>query len=158
MPIDWRSTAPASIRSWHDDSKMPAMSSRHCSRAKPSIVATACRTMTSRCLCADSNELLFPGQNDLRAWKVPLPSVLAMPLAINGPHLFPSHRMKSEIEFASHPANLPRVRDFVRQFLKPLSFSETEKDLIILGLDEACTNVVRYPYHQKPDQLICPGC
>jgi anti-sigma regulatory factor (Ser/Thr protein kinase) len=81
-----------------------------------------------------------------------------MPLAINGPHLFPSHRMKSEIEFASHPANLSLVRDFVRQFLKPLSFSETEKDLIILGLDEACTNVIRYAYHQKPDQLICLVC
>lgn len=66
--------------------------------------------------------------------------------------------MKREIEFASHPANLSLVRDFVRQFLKPLAFSDVEKDLIILGLDEACTNVIRYAYHQQPDQLICLVC
>jgi len=66
--------------------------------------------------------------------------------------------MKSEIEFASHPGNLCLVRDFVRQFLKPLGFTEVEKDLIVLGLDEACTNVIRYAYHQEPDQLICLVC
>jgi serine/threonine-protein kinase RsbW len=66
--------------------------------------------------------------------------------------------MKSEIEFASHPGNLCLVRDFVRQFLKPLAFTDVEKDLIVLGLDEACTNVIRYAYHQEPDQLICLVC
>lgn len=66
--------------------------------------------------------------------------------------------MKSEIEFASHPANLSQVRDFIRQFLKPLRFSETEKDLIVLGLDEACTNVIRYAYHHEPNQIICLIC
>jgi anti-sigma regulatory factor (Ser/Thr protein kinase) len=66
--------------------------------------------------------------------------------------------MKREIEFASHPANLCLVRDFVRQFLKGVSFTDTEKDLIILGLDEACTNVIRYAYHHEPNQLICLVC
>ena len=66
--------------------------------------------------------------------------------------------MKREIEFASHPANLCLVRDFVRQFLRTVAFSETEKDLIILGLDEACTNVIRYAYHLQPNQLICLVC
>src|SRR5471032_2821440 len=66
--------------------------------------------------------------------------------------------MKREIEFASHPANLSLVRDFVRQFLKPFSFPEAEKDLVVLGLDEACTNVIRYAYHHEPDQLICLIC
>lgn len=66
--------------------------------------------------------------------------------------------MKREIEFASHPANLSLVRDFVRQFLKSLAFTETEKDLIVLGLDEACTNVIRYAYHHEPNQLICLVC
>jgi anti-sigma regulatory factor (Ser/Thr protein kinase) len=66
--------------------------------------------------------------------------------------------MKREIEFASHPANLCLVRDFVRQFLKAMTFSETEKDLIVLGLDEACTNVIRYAYHHEPNQLICLVC
>ncbi len=66
--------------------------------------------------------------------------------------------MKSEIEFASHPANLALVRDFVRQFLKPLRFSDTEKDLIVLGLDEACTNIIRYAYHLAPNELIVLVC
>ena len=66
--------------------------------------------------------------------------------------------MKREIEFASHPANLCLVRDFVRQFLKAVAFTDTEKDLIILGLDEACTNVIRYAYHHEPNQLICLLC
>jgi anti-sigma regulatory factor (Ser/Thr protein kinase) len=66
--------------------------------------------------------------------------------------------MKREIEFASHPANLCLVRDFVRQFLKPLPFTEVEKDLLILGLDEACTNVIRYAYEHQPNQLIHLVC
>ena len=63
-----------------------------------------------------------------------------------------------ELEFASHAGNLSLARDFVRQFLKTLQFSEIEKDLIILGLDEACTNVIRYAYHHEPDRLICLVC
>ena len=66
--------------------------------------------------------------------------------------------MKREIEFASHPANLCLVRDFIRQFLKPFPFPESEKDLVVLGLDEACTNVIRYAYHHEPNQLICLVC
>ena len=65
---------------------------------------------------------------------------------------------KREIEFASHPANLCLVRDFVRQFLRALTFPELEKDLMVLGLDEACTNVIRYAYRQEPNQLICLVC
>ena len=66
--------------------------------------------------------------------------------------------MKREIEFASHPANLALVRDFVRQFLKPTGFSECEKDLMVLGLDEACTNVIRYAYNHEPNRLISLVC
>lgn len=66
--------------------------------------------------------------------------------------------MRREIEFASHPANLSLVRDFVRQFLKDAAFTETEKDLMVLGLDEACTNVIRYAYHHEQNQLICLIC
>ena len=66
--------------------------------------------------------------------------------------------MKREIEFASHPANLSLVREFVRQFLKDSDFSEMEKDLMVLGLDEACTNVIRYAYHHEQHQLMCLIC
>jgi serine/threonine-protein kinase RsbW len=66
--------------------------------------------------------------------------------------------MKREIEFASHPGNLGLVRDFIRQFLRPIMLPDLEKDLIVLGLDEACTNVIRYAYQHQCDQpmhLIC---
>lgn len=66
--------------------------------------------------------------------------------------------LKREIEFASHPANLCLVRDFVRQFLQTVALTELEKDLIVLGLDEACTNVIRYAYHQQTNQLISLLC
>ena len=41
--------------------------------------------------------------------------------------------MKQTLEFASHPANLSIVRDFVRKFLELFAFSELERDLIVLG-------------------------
>ncbi|MEO8354149.1 MAG: ATP-binding protein [Chthoniobacteraceae bacterium] len=66
--------------------------------------------------------------------------------------------MKTEIEFASHPGNLGLVRDFVRQFLKTVAFTDAEKDLIVLGLDEACTNVIRYAYHHEPNHLVVLVC
>ena len=66
--------------------------------------------------------------------------------------------MRTAIEFASHPANLSLVRDFVRQFLKMTAFDETEKDLMVLGVDEACTNVIRYAYQHRWDQLIHLVC
>jgi serine/threonine-protein kinase RsbW len=66
--------------------------------------------------------------------------------------------MRREIEFASHPANLCLVRDFVRQFLKNAAFTDMEKDLMVLGLDEACTNVIRYAYKHEQNQLICLIC
>jgi anti-sigma regulatory factor (Ser/Thr protein kinase) len=66
--------------------------------------------------------------------------------------------MRREIEFASHPANLCLVRDFVRKFLIGADFPDTEKDLMILGLDEACTNVIRYAYRHRADQLIRLVC
>ena len=66
--------------------------------------------------------------------------------------------MKSEIEFASHPGNLCLVRDFVREFLKAQPFDDAEKDLMVLGLDEACTNVIRYAYQHRTDQLMVLAC
>jgi len=66
--------------------------------------------------------------------------------------------MKRELEFASHPGNLSLMRDFVREFLQNVEIANIEKDLIVLGLDEACTNVIRYAYHHEPDQLMVLSC
>jgi anti-sigma regulatory factor (Ser/Thr protein kinase) len=62
--------------------------------------------------------------------------------------------MKKKIEFASHPANLWLVRHCVRQFLQDHTFSSREIDLMVLGIDEACTNIIRHAYHHAEDQLI----
>jgi len=66
--------------------------------------------------------------------------------------------MKRELEFASHPANLALVRDFVRAFLETVELSAAEKELMVLGLDEACTNVIRHAYHQALDRPIALHC
>ncbi len=66
--------------------------------------------------------------------------------------------MKQAIEFASHPANLALMRQFVRQFLASTSLSERDTDLVILGLDEACTNIIRHAYKQVEHQLITLTC
>ncbi len=59
-----------------------------------------------------------------------------------------------EIEFSSHAGNLSLVRRFVRKFLGEQGCSDALTDLMVLGIDEACTNVIRYAYSSAPDQLI----
>lgn len=69
--------------------------------------------------------------------------------------------MRRTLEFASHPGNLSLMRNFAREFLSSHPFTETEIDLMVLGLDEACTNVIRYAYEHdltQPIELTCePG-
>lgn len=59
-----------------------------------------------------------------------------------------------EIEFSSHAGNLSLVRRFVRQFLVAEGCGESLVELMVLGIDEACTNVIRYAYGNAEDQLI----
>jgi serine/threonine-protein kinase RsbW len=61
---------------------------------------------------------------------------------------------KGELEFTSHTANLALMRNFVRKFLEHHPFSEKQKTLMVLGIDEACTNVIRYAYAMRDDQTI----
>jgi anti-sigma regulatory factor (Ser/Thr protein kinase) len=61
---------------------------------------------------------------------------------------------KKKVEFSSHTGNLAPMRRFVRKFLDAYPFSERERMLMILGVDEACTNVIRHAYHLQDDQLI----
>lgn len=59
---------------------------------------------------------------------------------------------KGKLQFTSHTANLVVMRSFVRKFLNDFPFSEKERALIVLGIDEACTNVIRYAYDLRDDQ------
>src|SRR5437868_14993507 len=61
---------------------------------------------------------------------------------------------KEKVEFSSHTGNLAPMRKLVRQFLDAYPFSERERMLMVLGVDEACTNVIRHAYHLQDDQLI----
>ncbi len=62
--------------------------------------------------------------------------------------------MTKKVEFSSHTGNLALMRGFVRKFLDSYPFSEKERTLMILGVDEACTNIIRHAYHLQDDQLI----
>src|SRR4051812_29020631 len=62
---------------------------------------------------------------------------------------------KTKVEFSSHTGNLAPMRKFVRGFLDAYPFSEKERMLMVLGVDEACTNIIRHAYHLRDDQLIC---
>jgi len=61
---------------------------------------------------------------------------------------------KGKLEFTSHTANLALMRSFVRRFLARHPFSEKQRTLMVLGIDEACTNVIRYAYDLRDDQPI----
>lgn len=61
---------------------------------------------------------------------------------------------KKIIEFSSHTGNLALMRGLVRDFLNSYPFSERERLLMVLGVDEACTNIIRYAYRLRDDQLI----
>jgi serine/threonine-protein kinase RsbW len=61
---------------------------------------------------------------------------------------------KRKLEFSSHTGNLALMRKFVRGFLEHYRLSEKERMLIVLGVDEACTNIIRYAYELRDDELI----
>ena len=61
---------------------------------------------------------------------------------------------KQKVEFSSHTGNLAPMRNLVRKFLDAFPFSERERTLMVLGVDEACTNIIRHAYHLADDQPI----
>ena len=65
---------------------------------------------------------------------------------------------KRKVEFSSHTGNLALMRNFVRAFLDGFPFSEKERTLMVLGVDEACTNIIRHAYHLQDDQPIALSC
>ena len=61
---------------------------------------------------------------------------------------------KKKVEFSSHTGNLALMRNCVRDFLNAYPFSEKDRLLMVLGVDEACTNIIRYAYGLRDDQPI----
>jgi len=66
--------------------------------------------------------------------------------------------MKHKVEFASHTANLSMVRRIVRQFMEDFHFTSKEVELMVLGVDEACTNIIRHVYKHEATHLIGLAC
>jgi len=62
------------------------------------------------------------------------------------------------LEFSSSTENLAVVRAFVRRFLEAEGVSEQEITVIILGVDEACSNIIRHAYGHVPTQPIKLSC
>lgn len=63
--------------------------------------------------------------------------------------------MKKKVVFMSDPSRLIDVRKEVRDFLFSSGFDESETELLVLALDEACTNIIRHAYRHecKPVRL-----
>ncbi len=66
--------------------------------------------------------------------------------------------MKQTLEFSSQPENLAAVRRFVRKFLETLPLPGKEAELLVLGVDEACTNIIRHAYEGVPSRPIELSC
>lgn len=54
--------------------------------------------------------------------------------------------MTEKIRFDSDTCHLADVRARVRAFLAESGFDECEIEIMVLALDEACTNVIRHAY------------
>jgi len=61
---------------------------------------------------------------------------------------------KTKLEFSSHTGNLALMRRRVRDFLDGFPLSKKERALMVLGVDEACTNIIRHAYELRDDQPI----
>lgn len=63
--------------------------------------------------------------------------------------------MKTKFVFSSHSGRMAEVRHNARLFLKKCDFDEPSIELLVLGLDEACTNIIRHAYghDEKPVRL-----
>lgn len=60
-----------------------------------------------------------------------------------------------KLSFTSDSCHLAQVRQEVRNFLAKAGFDECETELLVLALDEACTNIIRHAYkgEAKPVRL-----
>src|SRR5947209_13866592 len=61
---------------------------------------------------------------------------------------------RKKLEFSSDTANLAMMRTQVRKFLQDYRFTEKQRLLMVLGVDEACTNIIRYAYELRDDRPI----
>jgi len=57
--------------------------------------------------------------------------------------------MNRKLNFRSDTSQLAGVRDETRKFLAGAKLDEVSSNMVVLALDEACTNIIRYAYNHK---------
>ncbi len=65
-----------------------------------------------------------------------------------------SRNLLLKMELRSNPETLCAVRGAVAQLTERLGFSEAECRAVVLGIDEALTNIIRHAYAGHPDRPI----
>jgi len=65
---------------------------------------------------------------------------------------------QTTFEFSSRTENLAVLRAFVRRFLEAEGIPRKESEILVLGVDEACSNIIRHAYGQTPGQPIALAC
>jgi anti-sigma regulatory factor (Ser/Thr protein kinase) len=58
------------------------------------------------------------------------------------------------LEIPSNPAVLFLVRAMVKRLAERLGFSDDQVQRMILAIDEACTNVIRHAYRNRPGERM----
>lgn len=62
--------------------------------------------------------------------------------------------MNVALRFTSDPAKLKAVRDALRDFLAAQQLDESERELLVLAVDEACANIIRHAYQNCPGKPV----
>ncbi len=62
--------------------------------------------------------------------------------------------MKRRFKFSADTCELSAMRHGAREFLINAGVPEMEAELMVLALDEACTNIIRYAYGGTTHQVI----
>jgi len=57
--------------------------------------------------------------------------------------------MTNKKKFSSCTSELKNIREFVIESCRDFPFSEAKVNEIVLGVDEACANVIRHGYHMS---------
>jgi len=58
-------------------------------------------------------------------------------------------KLKQTITFCCQPDAFSRIRHEVEEFLQTAGLDDRERALLVLAIDEACTNVFRHAYGQR---------
>ncbi len=58
------------------------------------------------------------------------------------------------LDVPTDPASLFLVRNLVERLTQRMDFPKDESDRVVLAVDEACTNVIRHAYRNRPDKRI----